>query len=171
MTTIFNVIRPQAMPTKIHNQWYGLQTLNQTLQTKLTDSHKPASTQFFPYNNQVDFTSLPRFHPTQILPPPRLLSQPSHHTLNLFWVTWVSDLLSLSIESDLIWLFGYKVGEFWDLDLFSLPSEIRFWVRVAVYIFSAFPSTNWRIRPHCTNKDHHQHGRNLNHIARWQFVF
>ena len=84
MTTIFNVIRPQAMPTKIHNQWYGLQTLNQTLQTKLTDSHKPASTQFFPYNDHVDFTSLPRFHPTQILPPPRLLSQPSHHTLTSF---------------------------------------------------------------------------------------
>lgn len=147
MTTIFNMIRPQAMPTKIHNQWYGIQTLNQTLQTKLTDSHKSASTQFFPYDNQVDFTSLPRFHPTQISPPPQFLSQPSHHTLNLFWVTWVSDLLSLSIESDLIWLFGYKVGEFWDLDLFSLPFEIRFWACVAVYIFSAFLSTNQRIRP------------------------
>ena len=71
---------------------------------------------------------------------PLISAKPPHS--NLFWVTWVSDLLSLSIESDLIWLFGYKVGEFWDLDLFSLPFEIRFWVCVALYIFSAFPSTN-----------------------------
>lgn len=86
-------------------------------------------------------SSYPDFSSSSIL----ISAKPPHS--NLFWVTWVSDLLSLSIESDLIWLFGYKVGEFWDLDLFSLPFEIRFWACVAVYIFSAFLSTNQGIRP------------------------
>ena len=86
-------------------------------------------------------SSYPDFSSTS----PLISAKPQHS--NLFWVTWVSDLLSLSFESDLIWLFRYKVGQFWDLDLFSLPFEIRFWVCVAVYIFSAFLSTNPRIRP------------------------
>lgn len=99
---------------------------------------------------------------------PLISDKPPHS--NLFWVTWVSDILSLSIESDLIWLFGYQVGEFWNLDLFSLPFEIRFWVHVAVYIFLLFfPPI--KESDHCTNKDRHQHGQNLNPTAWRQFMF